>query len=344
MELGPDKSRADAIETVAASAPFLLDAVPTAPPQSPSSPGSWRRGPARSPLQFFPVALGASTFGWSTDDRGAAEIIDRFVELGGNFVDATGPHVDGRSERAIGGWLTRSGSRSRILLGTTIGHQHDLSERPAAIVAHAVEAALSRLRTDHLDLLSVHLSENSPIDEVLIAVDEVVRSGKVRFVAASAPTANRLIEARIVAAQQGVSPLVAVQANYSLVHRIPFEAEVARVVALQDCGFMPRQPLAGGLLVAQLRSKQEAGRRQRHGVAVTLPAKRWPGLMAALAATASALGASVPAVALAWLLSRPNVTAPIVSVSSVPQLAEAMSAVRVQLTRHQAAELDRLSR
>ena len=334
-------SSPEAIATLTAPTVLQPDTVLHA---SPHSIGLRGRRLAQSPLTLYPIVLGAGAFGWSTDDRGAAEIIDKFIDLGGNFVDATGSYVDGRSERAVGAWLARPGSRSRILLGTTIGYHHTFAEGSARLVVHAVEAALTRLGTDHLDLLSVHLGEDSPTVEVLVAVDDLIRSGKVRFVSASAPSANRLIEARIVAAQHGVSPLVAVQANYSLVHRAGYESGVARVVALQDCGFMPRQPLAGGLLSERYRSMQEAARRVRRGAEVTLPPKRWPSLLSGLASIARELGVGVSGAALAWLLTRPGVTAPIVSASSADQIVEAMSAVRVQLTRHQLAELDRLSR
>lgn len=331
------------VSTLTAPTPLLPDTVIPAA-QSPHSLGWWGRRLADSPLVLFPMALGASAFGWSTDDRVVAEILDEFIELGGNFVDATGSHIDGRSERAVGGWLARRGSRSRILLGTTIGHQHDLSDRPAPVIVHAVEAALSRLRTEHLDLLSLRLGDESPIDEVLAAVDDLIRAGKVRFVAAAAPSADRLVEARITAAQQGVAQLVAVQANYSLANRGPYESAVSGVVTLQACGFMPRQPLAGGLLASGSRYRQEHGRRLRHGAEVSLPARRWPALLAVLASMAAEQSVAVPAIALAWLLTRPNVTAPIVSVSRAGQLTEAIAAVRVQLTRNQVAELDRLSR
>lgn len=331
------------VSTLTAPTPLLPDGVVPAS-QSPHSLGLWGRRLADSGLVLFPVALGAGAFGWSSDDRAVAEILEEFLGLGGNFVDATGSHIDGRSERAIGSWLAHRGSRSRILLGTTIGHQHDLSERAAPVIVHAVEAALSRLHTDHLDLLSLRLDQESPIDEVLAAVDDLIRSGKVRFVAAAAPSADRLVEARITAAQQGVSQLVAVQANYSLANRAHYEAAVSGVVTLQACGFMPRPPLAGGLLVSGSRYRQEQGRRLRHGAEVSLPARRWPALQAALAAMAIEQSVAIPAIALAWLLTRPNVTAPIVSVSSAGQITEAIAAVRVQLTRHQVAELDRLSR
>lgn len=330
------------MDALTSPTPLLPEAVLRAS-QSPNALALWGRRLGDSELQLFPVALGAGSFGWSVDAAAAADLIDRFVELGGNFIDATGSHADARSEQVVGNWVGRRRHRGDILLGTTVGDHHDLSTEPAQVIIGAVEAALARMATDCLDLLSIHLDERSRVDEVLVAADDLVRTGKVRYVAAASPTADQLIEARVVAAQSGVTPLVAVQGHYNLLHRDGYDPEVARVVALQGSGFLPRQPLAGGLLTGRQHSKQEAARLRRRGLVTTMPPRRWPPLLNALRQIGGELGVTPPAVALAWLLSRPNVTAPIVSVSSPDQVDDAMAAVRCQLTRQQTADLDRLS-
>lgn len=312
--------------------------------QSPHALELWGRGLGQSGVRLFPLALGTGSFGRSVDDRAAADIIDRFTDLGGNFVDATGSHPDARSELMVGKWMRNRRRRPGVMIGTTIGHLGDWSEDPAREITAAVEGALERLRRDHLDLVAVRLQPASPVDETLVAVDDLIRSGKVRFVALDAPTADQLIEARIVAAQSGIEPLVAAQSAYSLVHRAAYEPELSRVVALEGCGFMPRQPLAGGLLGGARDPREDGPRLRRRGVAPTLPPARWPELVGALAAIAADLGVTAPAVALAWLLTRPEVTAPIVSASDPDHLDDAMVAVRIQLTRQHLAELDRLSR
>jgi aryl-alcohol dehydrogenase-like predicted oxidoreductase len=332
----------EVVDTSTAPIPLLPEAVLPAS-LSPHSLDLWGRRLGQSPLQLFPLALGSGSFGRSADDRAAADIIDRFIDLGGNFLDATGSHPDGRSELIVGKWMRNRRRRPGILVGTTIGNHHDLSKDPTRVITRAVEGALERMRRDQLDLLSVHLNGRAQAEEVLVAVDDLVHSGKVRFVAANAPTADQLIEARIIAAQAGVAPLVAVQADYNLVHRAGYEPELSRVVALQGSGFMPRQPLAGGLLASGQHSRQDLAR-LRLCIASTLPPKRWPQLTSALASIGADLGVTAPAVALAWLLTRPGVTAPIVSASSPHHVDDAMVAVRIQLTRQQTCELDRLSR
>lgn len=342
MDTTSPEARSDTVDTLTAPTPLLPDAVLPAS-QSPHALGLWGRRLGQSDLQLFPLALGAGSFGWSVDASEAADLIDRFVDLGGNFIDATCSHPDARSEQVVGSWVGRRGRRGRILLGTTIGNHHDLSVEPAQVIIGAVDAALARLATDCLDLVSIQLDERSQVDEVLIAVDDLVRAGKVRQVTAAAPTADQLIAARVIAAQSGASPLVAVQANYNLLNRTGYEPEVARVVALQGSGFMPRQPLASGLLAGRPYSRQEVSRLKRRGLTTTLPPKRWPLLMGALSEVAGELGVSAAAVALAWLLTRQGVTAPILNVSRPVQVDGAMAAVRVQLTRQQTADLERLS-
>lgn len=336
------ETRAESVETRTAPTPLLPEAVLRAS-QSPHSLGLWGRRLGDSALQLFPVALGAGSFGGSVDSAAAADLIDRFVDLGGNFIDATGSHVDARGEQAVGDWVGRRGRRGDILLGTTVGNHQGHTAEPTQDVVRAVDAALARLATDYLDLVTLQLDDPSRVDEVLVAVDDLVRAGKVRHVAAASPTADQLIESHVIAAQSRVAPLVAVQGNYNLLHRDGYEPEVARVVALQRSGFMPRQPLASGLLAGRPHSKQEVARLKRRGLITTMPPRRWPLLLDTLREIGAALGVTAPAVALAWLLTRPNVTAPILSVSRPDQVDDAMAAVRVQLTRQQTADLDRLS-
>ena len=327
----------------------LTAPIPVLPPmvlrasQSPHALGLWGRRLGESDLHLFPLGLGSGRFGHSLDDAAAADILDRFVDLDGNFVDATGTAADARSESLIGGWLRRTGRRGDVLLGTTIGNHHDLSSAPAQVITTAVDAALGRLATDHLDLLSIRLDSSLRADEVLVAIDDLARAGKVRYGAADAPGADQLIEARVVAAQSGMASLVAAQGSYSLLHRDGYEPDVSRVVALQGCGFMPRHPLAGGLLTGRQHSRHDVARLMRRGLVTTLPPRRRAALVSALGGIGSELGVAESAVALAWLLTRPGVTAPIVNISDVTQLESAMSAVRLQLTRQQASDLDRLS-
>ncbi len=302
-----------------------------------------RRQLGESLLRLYPVALGCGTFGWSADERSSSAILDTFVDGGGNFIDASCAHRDGRSELAVGAWLGRRSIREQVLLGTTIGRHHDLSEQPARVIVHAVDTALSRLQTNYLDVLAIRLSSDSS-EETLVTIDDLVRAGKVRQVVADAPTADQLVEARVLAGQLGIVPLVAVQARYNLVQRAGFEAGLSRMVALQNSGFLARHPLAGGLLSSQQRTRQELDRRSRKGSAASISPRRRAAVLAALAKVGNELSVSVARAALAWLLGRGNVTAAVVSASSPDQLRDALAAVDTALSRSQMAELDRVSR
>ncbi|MHA6694740.1 aldo/keto reductase [Homoserinimonas sp. A520] len=343
MDSKPTEPRLQAVSTLTAPTPLLPNAVLPAS-QSPHGLDLWGRRLGQSALHLFPLALGSGTFGRSVDDRGAASVIERFIDLGGNFIDATGSHEDARAELAVGNWKRRRSRHTGVMVGTTVGDHQDLSQDPTRTIVQEVDASLIRLKADHLDLLSIRLDARSPADEVLVAVDDLVRAGKVRYAAASAPTADQLIEARVIAAQSEISPLVAIQGGYSLTHRALYEPEVARIAALQQTGFMPRQPLSGGVLAGRPHTKHEVARLRRQGIETSLPPKRWPALITALGRIGAELGVTMPAAAVAWLLTRPNVTAPIVSVSSPDQVDDVMAAVRLQLTRQQTSELDRLSR
>lgn len=321
----------------------LLPAAVTPVSPSPRALDLWGRSLGRSDVRLFPLALGSGSFGWTVFESAASDILDRFVDLGGNFIDATGSADDARSEGIIGSWLGKRGRRAEVLLGTTVGHHHDLTTEPARVIIAAVHDALVRLGTDYLDLLSIRLDGVNNTGEVLAAIDDLTRAGKLRYVAADAPTADQLIEARVVAAQSGMAPLVAAQGSYSLLHRDGYEPEVARAVELQGCGFMPRRPLAGGLLTGRQHTRSDIALMIQRGLAPTASSRRRATVASALTEIGADLGVTASAVALAWLLIRPGVTAPIVSVSDVSQLESAMSAVRLPLTRQRVSELDRLS-
>ena len=332
----------EAVSTLTAPTPVLPGAVVPAR-QSPHALELWGRRLGQSDLHLFPIALGSDTFGHSGDDRDAADVIERFVDLGGNFIDVTASHDDARAEEAVGRWKRRRARRTGVMIGTTVGAHQDLSLQSTQSIVQAVDASLDRLKADHLDLLSIRWDERWPAEEALVAVDDLIRAGKVRHAAASGPTADQLIEARVIAAQSEISPLVAVQGSYSLIHRAEHEPDVARIAALQGIGFMPRHPLSGGVLSGRQHTRHEVARLRLQGVDTSLPQKRWPSLLASMGSIGAELGVTTPAVAIAWLLTRPNVTAPIVSLSDAGQVDEVMAAVRVQLTRQQTSELDRLS-
>jgi aryl-alcohol dehydrogenase-like predicted oxidoreductase len=310
-----------------------------------------QRVPARprtigsSDLRVFPVAISGNVFGWTTDARQTDAILDAYAAQGGDFIDTADSYAAGRSEIMIGNWMRDRRNRDRITVATKIGKSADNPGLSARAVTRAVNASLERLQTDHIDLLYLHIDdEHVPFEETLLAVDALIVSGKVRYFGGSDHTGDRLIEARIACAMLGVAPMVALQNQYSLMHRSEYEGGLAHVALQQDLGVMPRFALASGFLSGKYRSRADLARNARGQEARRHLNRRGLRVLSALDTVAHAHGRPVASVALAWLLSKPLVVAPVVSASMPEQLEALMAAPTLSLTRHQLAELDRVSR
>ena len=297
-----------------------------------------------SDLRVFPLAMSGNVFGWTADDAATNEILDTYVAQGGNFIDTADSYAAGRSEIMIGNWMRKRRNRNDIVVATKVGKSAENPGLRARVLTRAVEASLVRLGVRHIDLLYLHIDDaDVEFDETLLAVDELIRAGKVRYFGGSDHTGNRLIEARIASAQLGVAPMVALQNHYSLTHRAEYEGDLARVAARQGLGVMPRFPLAGGFLTGKYRQKSDIAKSERGGEASKHLNRRGLRILAALDSVAEAHDTSQASVALAWLLTKPNVVAPVASASGPEQVLDLTAAASLQLTRHQVADLDRIS-
>lgn len=302
-----------------------------------------RRRIGSSDLEVFPIALSGNVFGWTADAPGSERVLDSYVAHGGNFVDTADSYAGGRSEIIIGNWLRSRGSRDDVVIATKVGKSADHPGVSARAIRSAVEASLRRLRTDRIDLLYLHIDDPEvPFEETLLAVDELVRAGKVRYFGGSHHTGDRLIEARIASAQLGVARMVAVQNQYNLVFRREYEHGLARVAADLLLGVMPRFALASGFLTGKYRARSDLDRTSRAEVGQYL-SRSGLRVLAAIDAVAADHDAPPATIALAWLLSKPNVVAPVVSASSDDQVFDLVAAAGVQLTHSQATALDRAS-
>lgn len=324
-----------AAPTSAASAPSVSAA---------SGPVPTLRRIGTSALAVYPIALSGTVFGWTTDGPTTTAILDRFAELGGSFIDTADSYAGGRSEIMIGNWMRARGNRDQVTIATKIGKSADNPGLSARAVERAVDASLQRLRVSHIDLLYLHIDDETvPFDETLLAVDELIRDGRVRYFGGSHHTGNRLLEARIASGQLGVAPMVAVQNHYNLVHRSEYEGDLARIAAQLELGVMPRFALAGGFLTGKYRSRADLERFRRGGDAAPHLSRHGLRLLHTMDRIASDTGTSVTTVGLSWLLSRPRIVAPVVSVSSADQLDDVMAAPVTSLGRHELTELDRVS-
>ena len=298
-----------------------------------------------SDLRVFPIAMSGNVFGWKTDDEATNRILDSFAAQGGNFIDTADSYAAGRSETMIGNWMRSRRNRSNVVVATKVGKSADNPGLRARVLTRAVNASLDRLGVQHIDLLYLHIDDTTvAFEETLLAVDELIRAGKVRFFGGSDHTGNRLIEARIASAMVGVAPMVALQNHYNLVHRQEYEGDLANVAAQQRLGVMPRFALASGFLTGKYRQRSDLALNPRGGEAAKYLNRRGLRILAALDAIAKAHDTSVASVALAWLLVKPNVVAPVVSASHPEQVADLAAAAGLRLSRLQVAELDRVSR
>jgi aryl-alcohol dehydrogenase-like predicted oxidoreductase len=297
-----------------------------------------------SDLRVYPLAISGNVFGWTAGTVSTHAILDAYADGGGNFVDTADSYAAGRSEIMIGNWMREKRNRDDIVVATKVGKNADSPGLRAKTLTRAVHASLERLQTDHIDLLYLHIDDESvAFEETLLAVDELIRRGKVRYFGGSDHTGNRLIEARIASAQVGVAHMVALQNQYNLLDRTEYEGDLARVAAQQRLGVMPRFSLASGFLTGKYRTKADIANNPRGAEAAKYLNKRGMKVLGVLDGIAAAHGVSVATIALAWLLTKPLVAAPVVSASRADQVPDLLAAATLRLSRHQVTELDRVS-
>ncbi|KJS52488.1 alcohol dehydrogenase [Streptomyces rubellomurinus subsp. indigoferus] len=301
-----------------------------------------------SDLSVFPLSLGGNVFGWTADEQQSFAVLDAYTAAGGNFIDTADVYsawapgnTGGESETVIGAWLRSRGNRDDVVIATKVGMHPEASGLSAATIKASAEGSLRRLGVDHIDLYYTHRDDETPVEEFVTALDELVREGKVRAVAASNIGAERLAEALAFAEREGLAPYVAVQPHYNLVSRATFEGPLAEVVAEHGLATVPYYALASGFLTGKYRpGGPEVPSARAEGAARYLAEPRGPKVLEALDTVAAEHGVEVATVALAWLAARPTVAAPIASARTVDQLPPLLAAAALELTPAQTALLD----
>ncbi|MDR6614292.1 MULTISPECIES: aldo/keto reductase [Microbacteriaceae] len=296
-----------------------------------------------SDLAVYPLSLGASVFGWTADGDTSLAILDRFTELGGDFIDTADSYVGGRSEVLIGKWMRERRNRDRMVVATKVGRHHDNPGLGSVSMIRAVEASLERLQTDHIDLLYFHEDDpETPLEDSLATAEWLIESGKVRYLGASNFSADRLIEARILASS-GLPKFVAIQTQYNLMHRSEFESAPRIVAAAQGLAVMPYYALANGFLTGKYRSKGDLTAGARSVRAAAYVNRRGQRVLAVLDRIAAEHHVAPASIALAWLLAKRTIAAPVASASRPDQVDALMAAAGIRLTRSQMLDLDRVS-
>ncbi|GAA2142879.1 aldo/keto reductase [Kitasatospora kazusensis] len=294
-----------------------------------------------SDLAVSPLCLGGNVFGWTADEARSFAVLDAYTAGGGNFVDTADVYSawvpgnsGGESETIIGNWLRRRGHHEDIVVATKIGGHPDAAGLKAANVRATTEASLRRLGTERIDLLYTHWDDpQTPVEEFIGALDELVRAGKVRAIAASNISAERLTEALEFSAREGLAAYVAVQPHYNLVSRATYEGPLAEVVAAHGLASVPYYALASGFLTGKYRADGAAVPSARAlGAARYLETPRGPRVLAALDKVAAIHGVEPATAALAWLGAQPTVVSPIASARTPEQLPALLAAAHLELT------------
>lgn len=296
-----------------------------------------------SSLDVFPLALGANPFGWTSDESTSHEVLDTFVDGGGNLIDTADSYGDGASESILGTWFERSGRRDDVVLATKISRKSDRRGLAPATIRAAVEESLERLRTDRIDLLWAHYDDaDTPLADTLAVLDELVQAGSVVELGISNYEPARITEWLEIAEREGYRKPVALQPEYSLLRRHDFEAERRSLAVEHDLAVLPYWGLASGLLtgkyasVADIKSAPDS---RRGGIAERYASPEAFEVVALVQEIAAVHDVEAGTVALSWLLGRDGVTAPIASVSKVSQLPSLLAVPELHLSAEETQRL-----
>ena len=306
-----------------------------------------------SGLEVSPLCLGTNVFGWTADEPTSFRLLDAFVAAGLNFMDTADTystwvpgHQGGESETIIGNWLRRSGKRAQVIIATKVGKE--MGPRKAGLsrsyILQEVEASLRRLQTDYIDLYQSHTDDvQTPLEETLEAFAQLIKEGKVRAIGASNYSAERLEEALQVSKQHGLPRYESLQPNYNLCEREEYESKLEPVCLQDHLGVINYYSLASGFLAGKYRSEADLAKSPRGAAARKYLNERGLRILRALDKVAEQYHSSSASVALAWLMARPSITAPIASATRLDQLNDLVAATQLLLDRNSIELLDQAS-
>lgn len=296
-------------------------------------------------LYVYPITFGGNVFGWTIDEKTSHQILDGFTGAGFNFIDTADVYSrwapgnkGGESETIIGSWLKKNNNRDKVIIATKVGS--DMGDGKKGLskkyILQAAEDSLKRLQTDYIDLYQTHFDdEETPIDETLEAYQQLIKEGKVRHIGASNLSAERLKLSLQIAQENGLPLYETFQPHYNLYERELFEDGLEPVCLGNNLGVLNYYSLASGFLTGKYRSKADLDKSQRGGGVEKYLDDRGFKILAALDEVSKQLHTTPATVALAWLIHRPSVTAPIVSATSLKQLESIITAPDLEITAHE---------
>lgn len=306
-----------------------------------------------SDLTVAPIAFGANVFGWTLDEQASFKILDEFVDHGFDLIDTADTYSTwvpgnkgGESETIIGNWLKNSGKRNQVIIATKLGGdmgqgKKDLS---AAYVRKAVEASLKRLQVDHIDLYQTHYDDlDTPVEETLEALNKLVEEGKVRYIGTSNLSTERIKSSLEASAANNWASYISIQPLYNLHEREKFETEYRDLVRENNLAVLNYYALASGFLSGKYRSEADLNKSQRGPGIKKYLDDRGLRILSALDEVSAAHGVAQATVAIAWLLHKPEVTAPIASATTSAQLEDLLKSANLELSSEDIARLDEAS-
>lgn len=313
-----------------------------------------KRQLGQSSLQVYPITFGGNVFGWTADEAMSFKLLDAFVAAGFNFIDTADAYSrwhpgnkGGESETIIGNWLKARGNRDKVIIASKLGIEiipgkQGLSRK---YMMQAVEDSLRRLRTDYIDLYQSHRDDlDTPIEETLSAYGDLIKQGKVREIGASNFSASRLADALKISKEKGLPRYQSLQPQYSLVERAEFEGPLEDLCLKEKLGVIGYYSLASGFLTGKYRSMADAEGRARASRVTKYLTDYGFGVIAALEDVAKRYNARPVQIAVAWLIARPSVTAPIVSATNLDQLSEVLRSAEIKLDAAAIEQIDAASK
>lgn len=313
-----------------------------------------KRQLGQSSLHVYPITFGGNVFGWTADEKTSFSLLDGFVGAGFNFIDTADVYsrwhpgnTGGESEVIIGNWLKARGGREKIVLASKLGIEMAPGKKGLSrkYMMQAVEDSLRRLQTDYIDLYQSHRDDpETPIEETLSAYADLIKQGKVREIGASNFSAERMAESLKISIEKGLPRYQSLQPQYSLVERTEFEGPLEELCLREKIGVIGYYSLASGFLTGKYRSKADMEGRLRGARVEKYLNDYGFGVVAALDDVAKRYNVKPGQVAIAWLIARPSVTAPIASATNLEQLKELMGAAEVTLDAAAIQQIDAASK
>jgi aryl-alcohol dehydrogenase-like predicted oxidoreductase len=294
-----------------------------------------------SALHVAPLCFGGNVFGWTIDEKQSFQLLDAFIDQGFNFIDTADTysrwvpgHIGGESETILGKWLKQRGGRENVIIATKVGGDmgHGKKDLSADYILQEVETSLRRLQTDYIDLYQSHYDDpdTSP-EETLSAYDRLIREGKVRVIGASNLSADRIRLSLQISREHGYPLYQSLQPLYNLYDRQPFENELLDLCRENTISVLSYYSLASGFLTGKYRSEADFSKSARGGGMKKYLNARGYRILEVLDTVAKRYETSLAGVSIAWLLSQPQVAAPIASATSIRQLKELVAGATLKL-------------